>query len=94
VGFRRSELLTTTKVEKSIAAAANEGLIRAVTARMMPRVEESGDEKILTNDAHGFSREFKKLRNFAEVAVHQNDGSEWRGQIWSQAHRHAEVSLG
>jgi hypothetical protein len=35
-GFRRSEFLTTTKVEKSIAAAAITGLIRPVMASMMP----------------------------------------------------------
>jgi hypothetical protein len=82
-------LLTTTKVEKSIAAAANMGPIRPMTASIMPTVLKSGDEKILTDDAHGFSREFKKFRNFADIAVHQDDRGERRCQIRTHMPRSA-----
>ena len=81
-GFSRSELLTTTEVEKSIAAAANRGTDQAHHGKNnADSVEESGDEKILTDDAHGFSRQFKKFRNLADVAVHQNDRGARRCQI-------------
>ena len=65
VGFRRSELPTTTKVEKSIAAAANEGLIKPVAARMMPRALK----KVLTNvnaDTIGKATEVSEMQSEIE----------------------------